>query len=51
MIDSAEKRGHIVRHLEEALAAADEVGDRNIGLLVERTLDEVRARQFVLVSM
>jgi hypothetical protein len=36
MIGAAEKRGHIIRHLEEALALADEIEDGNTGFLIER---------------
>lgn len=46
MIDIAEKRGQIIRHLEEALALADEIEGGNTGFLIERALDEARARQF-----
>ena len=46
MIDSAEKRGHLIRHLEEALALADELRDGQTGFLIERALDEARSRQF-----
>jgi hypothetical protein len=46
MMDSAEKRGQIIRHLEEALALADEIRDGNTGYLIERALDEARSRQF-----
>ena len=44
----AEKRGEIIRHLEAALALADEVGDANTGFLIERALDEARSQQFRL---
>lgn len=43
MTDHAEKRGQLIRHLEDALALADEVED---GLLIERALDEARSRHF-----
>jgi len=46
MIDSAEKRGQIIKHLEEALALSDELEDGPTGFLIERALDEARARQF-----
>ena len=46
MIDSAEKRGHLIGHLEEALALADELRDGQTGFLIERALDEARSRQF-----
>jgi hypothetical protein len=50
MIGAAEKRGHIIRHLEEALALADEIEDGNTGFLIERALDEARAHQFTPVT-
>jgi hypothetical protein len=46
MIDSAEKRGQIIKHLEDALALADELQDGPTGYLIERALDEARSRQF-----
>jgi hypothetical protein len=35
-IDAAEKRGQIIRHLEEPLALADEIEDGQTGFLIER---------------
>jgi hypothetical protein len=46
MIDAAAKRGHIIRHLEDALALADELQDGHTGFLIERALDEARSQQF-----
>jgi hypothetical protein len=46
MIDSAEKRGKLIKHLEDALALADEIEDGQTGFLIERALDEARSRQF-----
>jgi len=46
MIDSAEKRGQIIKHLEDALALVDELNDGPTGYLIERALDEARSRQF-----
>jgi hypothetical protein len=46
MINSAEKRGHLIKHLEEAFALADEMQDGEIGFLIERALDEAHSRQF-----
>jgi hypothetical protein len=48
MIDSAQKRGEIIKHLENALALADELEDGATGYLIERALDEARSRQFRL---
>jgi hypothetical protein len=49
VVDSAQKRGEILKLLEEALAAADELKDGNVGFLIERALDEARARFFALI--
>ena len=46
MMDDADKRGQLIRHLEDALTLADEIRDGHIGYLIERALDEARARQF-----
>jgi hypothetical protein len=40
--DEAEKRGQIIRHLEDALALVDEIEDSNTGFLIERALVEAR---------
>ncbi len=45
-MDDADKRGTIIRHLEDALALADELEDGATGYLIERALDEARSRQF-----
>jgi hypothetical protein len=46
MTDGAEKRGQLIRHLEDALALADEIEDGQTEFLIERALDEARSRQF-----
>jgi hypothetical protein len=46
MTDEAEKRGQLIRHLEDALMRTDEIEDGQIGFLIERALDEARSRQF-----
>ena len=46
MIDSAQKRGNLIKHLEDALALSDEIEDGRTGFLIERALDEARSRQF-----
>jgi hypothetical protein len=46
MIDSAQKRGNLIKHLEDALALADEIEDGQTGFPIERALDEARSRQF-----
>jgi hypothetical protein len=50
MMDEVEKRGHIIRHLEDAFALADEIEDGLTGFLIERALDEARSRQFRLIE-
>jgi hypothetical protein len=50
MIDKADKRGQLIRHLEDALALADEIDDGRTGYLIERALDEARAQQFKPVA-
>jgi hypothetical protein len=46
MTNEAEKRGELIRYLEEALMLADELEDGQTGFLIERALDEARSRQF-----
>jgi hypothetical protein len=46
MINSAQKRGELIKHLEDALALADEIQDGQTGFLIERALDEARSHQF-----
>ena len=50
MMDDAEERGQLIRHLEDALALADEIDDGHTGYLIERALDEARSRQFRLIG-
>jgi hypothetical protein len=50
MIGSAEKRGQLIRHLEDALALADDIQDGQTGFLIERALDEARSQQFRLIA-
>ncbi len=47
-MNSAVKRGELIKHLEEALAIADELEDGATGYLIETALDEARAQQFRL---
>jgi hypothetical protein len=42
MTDEADKRGQLIRHLEDALALADEIEEGDTGFLIERALDEAR---------
>jgi hypothetical protein len=46
MRDDAEKRGKLIRQLEDALALTEELDDPMTGFLIERALDEARAQQF-----
>ena len=50
MTDEADKRGQLIRYLENALALADEIEDGETGFLIERALDEARSRQFRLTG-
>jgi hypothetical protein len=49
-MDLTEKRGEIIRHLEDALALADEIADGETGYLIERALDAARSRLFRLLA-
>ena len=42
----AERRGNLIRQLEEALALTEALNDPMTGFLIERALDEARAQQF-----
>ena len=46
MLDAADLRGKLIRHLEDALALADELNDGNSGFFIERALDYARAQRF-----
>jgi hypothetical protein len=46
MMDSAEKRGRLIRCLEDALVLAEQLDDGLTEYLIERALDEARSRQF-----
>jgi len=50
LIDKADKRGQLIRHLQDALALADEIEDGPTGYLIERALGEARAQQFKPVA-
>jgi hypothetical protein len=47
MIDSAQKRGEIIKHLEDALACRTNLRTERLATF-ERALDEARSRQFRL---
>jgi|SRR5689334_12241153 hypothetical protein len=40
MTNQPEKRGWLIRHLEDALELADEIEDGKTGFLIERALDQ-----------
>jgi hypothetical protein len=44
--NDAERRGRLIRQLEDALALTEELNDPMTGFLIERALDEARAQQF-----
>ena len=46
MRDDVEKRGKLIRQLEDALALTEELNDPMTGFLIERAVDEARAQQF-----
>jgi hypothetical protein len=50
MIDTASMRGELIKHLEDAMAIADELEDGMTGYLIESALDEARAQCFRLPS-
>jgi hypothetical protein len=50
MVDEPTKRGKLIALLENALAAAEELGDGGTAYLIERALDEARAQPFRLVA-
>ena len=50
MIDPVTKRGELIKHLQEAMAIADELEDGMTGYLIENALDEARAQYFRLPS-
>jgi hypothetical protein len=46
MQDEPEKRGKLIRQLEDAMLLAEELNDGTTTYLIERALDEARAQQF-----
>ena len=46
MKDEADKRGGLIRQLDDALLLTEELNDPMTGFLIERALDEVRPQQF-----
>jgi len=49
MINAVEKRGQIIKYLEEALGLANEIEDGKTGYLIECALDWARSEQFRLI--
>jgi hypothetical protein len=47
-MDDADKRGKLIRLLEDASVLADELEDGTTGYLIERAIDSARADQFRL---
>jgi hypothetical protein len=45
-MDRAERRGELIKQLEDALTLAEELQDATTGFLIERALDEARSQQF-----
>jgi hypothetical protein len=45
-MDTAQKRGDLIKRLEDALALADDLQDGTTEYLIERALDEARSQQF-----
>jgi hypothetical protein len=48
MTDDEKRRGELIRLLEQALGIAEELHDGTTEYLIERALDEARARAFRL---
>jgi hypothetical protein len=46
MSDSAQRRGELIKLLEDALSLAEDLHDPMTGFLIERALDEARSHQF-----
>jgi hypothetical protein len=44
--DEPEKRGRLIKQLEDALLLSEELNDPTTGYLIERALDEARAQLF-----
>jgi hypothetical protein len=51
MLDAVQRRAAMIRHLEEALAVADELNEAATGYLIERALDEARSNQIGWTEM
>ena len=49
-MDLAEKRGEIIKHLQDALTVADDIEDGETGFLIERALDAARSHLFRLLA-
>jgi hypothetical protein len=49
-MDLTEKRGEIIKHLRNAFTLADEIGDGETGILIERALDAACSRLFRLLA-
>jgi hypothetical protein len=45
MTDQGTAQGELIRYLQNALAIADELEDRNTGHLIEQALDQARSQK------
>jgi hypothetical protein len=45
-MDEADKRGQLIRMLEDALELAEDLKDGTTGYLIERAIDSARADKF-----
>jgi hypothetical protein len=45
MTDQRAARGELVRHLQNALAIADELEDRKMGHLIKQALDQAQSQK------
>jgi hypothetical protein len=50
MLDAAQKRAALIEHLVSASSLADELGDGTLGFLIERAIDQARARQVSAIT-
>ena len=46
MADPADRRGELIKLLDDAMAIAEELQDANTAYLIERALDEAGAQMF-----
>lgn len=51
MLNAAQKRTTLIEHLISALGLADELGESELGYLIERALDEARSKQVTAIAV